>query len=138
MTRIGSSDLSVFPLSLGGNVFGWTADRDTSFAVLDAFTAGGGNFVDTSDSYFWRAPGNKGGESETIIGNWLKRTGNRSKVILATKVGMEMGPGEKGLSRPYILKAVERSLNRLQTDIIDLYQRVPIGTKVVVRHAASL
>ena len=120
--KLGATGLDVSPLCLGTNVFGWTADEKTSFAILDAFVAAGFKFIDTADTYSRWAPGNKGGESETIIGNWLKRTGNRSKVIVATKVGMEMGPGEKGLSKPYIFRAVERSLERLQTDYIDLYQ----------------
>jgi aryl-alcohol dehydrogenase-like predicted oxidoreductase len=109
-------------LALGGNVFGWTADEPTSFRVLDAFVAAGFNLIDTADMYSRWVPGHRGGESETILGKWLKRTGKRSQVVLATKVGMEMGPGEKGLSRAYILRAVERSLQRLQTDYIDLYQ----------------
>jgi aryl-alcohol dehydrogenase-like predicted oxidoreductase len=120
--KLGASGLDVSPLCLGTNVFGWTADEKTSFAILDAFVAAGFKFIDTADTYSRWAPGNKGGESETIIGNWLKRTGNRSQVSVATKVGMEMGPGEKGLSRAYIQRAVERSLERLQTDYIDLYQ----------------
>jgi aryl-alcohol dehydrogenase-like predicted oxidoreductase len=120
--KLGSSNLTVSPLCLGGNVFGWTADEKTSFAILDALVAAGFNFIDTADVYSRWAPGNKGGESETIIGNWLKRTGNRTKVAIATKVGMEMGPNEKGLSKAYIFRAVERSLERLQTDYIDLYQ----------------
>ncbi len=120
--KLGSSALTVSPLCLGGNVFGWTADEKTSFAILDALVAAGFNFIDTADVYSRWAPGNKGGESETVIGNWLKRTGNRSKVIIATKVGMEMGPNDKGLSKAYIFRAVERSLQRLQTDYIDLYQ----------------
>jgi len=120
--KLGATGLDVSPLCLGTNVFGWTADEKTSFAILDAFVAAGFNFIDTADTYSRWVPGHKGGESETIIGNWLKRTGNRSKVIVATKVGMEMGPGEKGLSKPYIFRAVERSLERLQTDYIDLYQ----------------
>ena len=103
-------------------MFGWTIDEKTSFAILDGLVAAGFNFIDTADIYSRWVPGNKGGESETIIGNWLKRTGNRTKVIIATKVGMEMGPGDKGLSKAYILRAVERSLQRLQTDYIDLYQ----------------
>lgn len=120
--QLGSSGLNVSPLCLGGNVFGWTADERTSFAILDALVASGFNFIDTADMYSTWVPGHKGGESETIIGNWLKRTGNRSKVIIATKVGKEMGPNDKGLSKPYIFRAVERSLERLQTDYIDLYQ----------------
>lgn len=120
--KLGNTGMTVAPLSLGGNVFGWTADEATSFKVLDAFVAGGGNLIDTADVYSRWAPGNSGGESETILGKWLKKSGNRDKVIIATKVGMEMGPGEKGLSRAYIMRAVERSLNRLQIDTIDLYQ----------------
>jgi aryl-alcohol dehydrogenase-like predicted oxidoreductase len=120
--NLGTSTLKVSPLCLGGNVFGWSADEKASFAILDALVAAGFNFVDTADVYSRWAPGHQGGESETIIGNWLKRTGNRSKVIIATKVGMEMGPNDKGLSRAYIFRAVERSLERLQTDYIDLYQ----------------
>src|ERR1700689_2160600 len=100
--KLGASGLEVSPLCLGGNVFGWTADEKTSFAILDALVEGGFNFIDTADMYSSWAPGNKGGESETIIGNWLKRTGNRGKVIIATKLGTEMGPGEKGLSKAYI------------------------------------
>lgn len=119
---LGNSGLNVAPLALGGNVFGWTADEAASFRVLDAFVAAGFNLVDTADVYSRWAPGNQGGESETILGKWLAQRGNRDKVVIATKVGLEMGPGEKGLSRPYILRAVERSLRRLQTDYIDLYQ----------------
>jgi aryl-alcohol dehydrogenase-like predicted oxidoreductase len=120
--KLGASGLEVSPLCLGSNVFGWTADEKTSLAILDALVAAGFNFIDTADVYSRWVPGHKGGESETIIGNWLKRTGNRSKVIIATKVGMEMGPNDKGLSKAYIFRAVERSLERLQTDYIDLYQ----------------
>ena len=120
--KLGSSTLEVSPLCLGSNVFAWTADENTSFAILDALVAAGFNFIDTADIYSMWVPGHKGGESETIIGNWMKRTGNRSKVIIATKVGMEMGPNEKGLSKAYIFRAVEGSLERLQTDHIDLYQ----------------
>jgi aryl-alcohol dehydrogenase-like predicted oxidoreductase len=122
MRTLGRSGLRVAPLALGGNVFGWTIDEAASFQVLDAFVAAGFNLIDTADVYSRWAPGNSGGESETILGRWLKASGNRERVVLATKVGMEMGPGEKGLSRPYILRAVERSLDRLQTDSIDLYQ----------------
>jgi aryl-alcohol dehydrogenase-like predicted oxidoreductase len=118
MAKIGS-DLDVTRLCLGGNVFGWTADRDTSFAVLDAYAAAGGNFVDTSDSYMWRVPGNSGGESETIIGEWLAARGNRDDMVIATKVGS--WPQRPGLSRANITAAVEESLRRLQTDRIDLY-----------------
>jgi aryl-alcohol dehydrogenase-like predicted oxidoreductase len=103
-------------------VFGWTVDEPTSFKLLDAFVASGLNLVDTADVYSRWKSGNKGGESESILGRWLKQRGNRDKVVIATKVGMEMGPGEKGLSRAYILRAAEASLRRLQTDVIDLYQ----------------
>lgn len=120
--KLGNSGLEVSSLCLGGNVFGWTADENTSFQVLDAFVDGGANFIDTADTYSRWAPGNKGGESETIIGKWFKRSGKRDKVILATKVGMEMAPDKKGLSRKYILQEIEDSLSRLQTDYIDLYQ----------------
>ncbi len=119
---LGNSGLEVAPLALGGNVFGWTIDEPTSFSLLDAFVVAGFNLIDTADVYSRWAPGNRGGESETIIGKWLKRSGNRSKVLIATKVGMEMAPGEKGLKPDYIRQAVERSLQRLQTDYIDLYQ----------------
>lgn len=120
--KLGNSGLEVSPLCLGGNVFGWTADETTSLQVLDAFLDGGFDFIDTADVYSKWAPGNKGGESETIIGKWFQRSGKREKVILATKVGSEMSPTQKGLSRKYILRAVEDSLARLQTDYIDLYQ----------------
>ena len=120
--RLGNSGLDVFPLAFGGNVFGWTADEAMSFRLLDAFLDSGFDFIDTADVYSKWAPGNRGGESETILGKWFKRSRKRTRVILATKVGMEMGPGRKGLSRAYILRAVEDSLKRLQTDYIDLYQ----------------
>ncbi|MFI6943824.1 aldo/keto reductase [Streptomyces sp. NPDC050418] len=116
---LGSSDLEVHPLCLGGNVFGWTADESQTFAVLDAYTAGGGNFIDTADSYSSWVPGNKGGESETLIGKWLAARGNRSDVVLATKVGAH--PEYQGLSAATIKGAAEESLRRLGTDYIDLY-----------------
>ena len=119
---LGNSGLEVAPLALGGNVFGWTADEPTSFKLLDAFVAAGCNLIDTADIYSAWVPGNKGGESETVLGKWLKRRGNRGKVLIATKVGKEMGPERKGLSKTYILRAAEDSLRRLQTDCIDLYQ----------------
>ena len=119
MATIGSSGIEVSRLCLGANVFGWTADRDTSFAVLDAFTTAGGNFVDTADSYFWRAPGNSGGESETIIGEWLAGRGRRDDVVIATKVGS--WPQHPGLSAANIATACDDSLRRLRTDHIDLY-----------------
>src|SRR5256886_15125081 len=119
---LGDSTLAITPLMLGGNVFGWTADEATSFAVLDAFVAQGGNFIDTADAYSSWVPGHKGGESEEVIGKWMKARGNRDKVLVATKFAVEIVPGESGLSRAYMQKAVERSLKRLQTDYIDLYQ----------------
>jgi len=120
--KLGDSGLEVAPLAFGGNVFGWTADETMSFKLLDAFVAEGFNLIDTADIYARWVPGLDGGESETIIGKWLKRSGKRQSVIIATKVGKEMGPGKKGLSRSYIYQAVEASLRRLQTDYIDLYQ----------------
>jgi aryl-alcohol dehydrogenase-like predicted oxidoreductase len=111
----------VAPLAFGGNVFGWTIDEPTSFKLLDAFVDAGFNLIDTADSYSRWKEGNHGGESETIIGNWMKQRGNRDKVIIATKVGSDMGEG-KSLKKNYIFKAVEDSLKRLQTDHIDLYQ----------------
>jgi aryl-alcohol dehydrogenase-like predicted oxidoreductase len=120
--RLGNSILEVGPWALGGNVFGWTADEAASFKILDAFIDAGLNLVDTADVYSKWAPGHKGGESETIIGNWLAKRGGRGKVILATKLGVEVEPGEKGLSRAYMMREIERSLKRLKTDYIDLYQ----------------
>ena len=120
--KLGNSGLEIAPIVFGGNVFGWTADEATSFKLLDAFVAAGFNAVDTADVYSKWVPGNRGGESETIIGKWLKRSGKRQRVIIATKAGSEMGPGKKGLSKGYIPAAVEDSLQRLQTDYIDLYQ----------------
>jgi aryl-alcohol dehydrogenase-like predicted oxidoreductase len=120
--KLGGSGIEVSPICLGGNVFGWTADEPTSFAILDAFVDAGFNFIDTADVYSRWVPGHKGGESETVLGNWFQRSGNRKKVILATKVGIELAPDKKGLSKAYILREVEDSLARLQTDYIDLYQ----------------
>jgi aryl-alcohol dehydrogenase-like predicted oxidoreductase len=120
--QLGRSSLQVYPITFGGNVFGWTADEAMSFKLLDAFVAAGFNFIDSADAYSRWHPGNKGGESETIIGNWLKARGGRDKVIIATKLGIEMAPGKKGLSRKYMMQAIEDSLRRLQTDYIDLYQ----------------
>ena len=119
---LGRSGLQVSPLCLGGNVFGWTIDEATSFTILDAWLDAGMNFVDTADVYSIWAPGHAGGESETIVGKWLKRSGKRDRVVLATKVGKPMGEGKSGLSKAYIRSAVEASLDRLQTDVIDLYQ----------------
>ncbi|MBN9174657.1 MAG: aldo/keto reductase [Microbacterium sp.] len=119
MTTIGSSDLDVSRLCLGGNVFGWTIDEDASFEVLDAYVAAGGNFIDTADSYFWRKPGNSGGESETIIGNWMAARGNRDDVVIATKVSSL--PSKPGLSAANIAEAAEDCLRRLRTDYLDLW-----------------
>ncbi|MFJ4941572.1 aldo/keto reductase [Streptomyces albidoflavus] len=116
---LGSSDLDVFPLALGGNVFGWTADEAQSFAVLDAYAAAGGNFIDSADTYSSWVPGNEGGESETVIGKWLASRGNRDEIVVATKVGSH--PQFKGLSAPNVKAAAEESLRRLGTDRIDLY-----------------
>ena len=119
---LGKSTIDIAPLVFGGNVFGWTIDENKSFALLDEFVASGFNCIDTADSYSRWAPGNVGGESESIIGNWMKAKKNRDKVIIATKVGSDMGQGHKDVSKNYILKAAEASLKRLQTDYIDLYQ----------------
>jgi len=119
MAKISTTDLDVFPLGLGGNVFGWTANQEESFAVLDAYADAGGNFIDTADMYSAWAPGNSGGESETIIGRWMKARGNRDRMIIGTKVGMLESLA--GLSANTIPLAAERSLGRLQTDRIDLY-----------------
>ena len=120
--KLGNSGLEVAPLAFGGNVFGWTTDEPTSFALLDAFVDAGFNLIDTADIYSTWVEGNKGGESETILGKWLTYSGKRDKVVIATKVGKEMGPNLQGLSKAYIMQAVEASLKRLQTDYIDLYQ----------------
>jgi aryl-alcohol dehydrogenase-like predicted oxidoreductase len=120
--RLGNSGIEISPLVLGGNVFGWTVDESISFKLLDAFVSSGFNCIDTADTYSTWGPGNRGGESETIIGKWLKRKGNRDQVVIATKVGKEMGPGKKGLAKSYIRSALEASLRRLQTDYVDLYQ----------------
>ena len=120
--QLGKSAIEIAPLMLGGNVFGWTADEGTSFKVLDAFVAAGLDFIDTADSYSTWVPGHKGGESETIIGNWIKRSGKRGQVVIATKVGSEIPGQGKGLSKTWIMRQVESSLQRLQTDYIDLYQ----------------
>ena len=119
MAHIGTSDLEVFPLCFGGNVLGWTADAPTSEAILDAFTAGGGNFIDTADGYSQWAPGHSGGESEALIGNWMSRRGNRDDLVIATKVGFKTD--RAGLRADNIRVACDESLQRLQTDHIDLY-----------------
>jgi aryl-alcohol dehydrogenase-like predicted oxidoreductase len=118
---LGRSSLKVSPLCLGGNVFGWTASEAESFAVLDASVAAGLNFIDTADVYSVWVPGHRGGESETVLGNWLKRSARRKDVVIATKVGMKMAPAREGLSAAYIARSAEESLRRLQTDYIDLY-----------------
>ena len=120
--RLGKSQLYISPLVFGGNVFGWTADEATSFKLLDGFVGAGFDTIDTADVYSKWAPGHRGGESETIIGKWLKMRGGRAKLIIATKVGIEMPGVGQGLSRDYIIARVEDSLRRLQTDYIDLYQ----------------
>ncbi|MFF2627087.1 aldo/keto reductase [Kitasatospora griseola] len=117
--KLGTSDLAVSQLSLGGNVFGWTADEEQSFAVLDAYAAAGGNFVDTADVYSSWVPGNSGGESETVIGNWLRSRGNREQIVVATKAGM--APGLDNLRRDTVRRAVEGSLRRLGVERIDLF-----------------
>lgn len=119
--QLGATDLHVYPITFGGNVFGWTLDEKKSFEILDGFTGAGFNFIDTADVYSRWAPGNEGGESETIIGNWMKQKKNRKDIVLTTKVGSDMGSG-KQLKKSYILEAVEKSLKRLQTDYLDLYQ----------------
>ena len=120
--ELGKSGLHIAPVMLGGNVFGWTANEAASFGVLDAFVAGGLDAIDTADVYSNWVPGHKGGESEIVIGNWLKARGGRGKVVIATKVGWDKKDAGGGLSREHIFKAVEASLKRLQTDYIDLYQ----------------
>ncbi|RZL06305.1 MAG: aldo/keto reductase, partial [Rubrivivax sp.] len=122
LRELGRSGLQVSPLAFGGNVFGWTVDEATSFSLLDAWLDAGFNFVDTADVYSSWVPGHTGGESETILGKWLKKSGRRDQLVLATKVGKPMGPGKVGLAPTYIRQAVEDSLRRLQTDHIDLYQ----------------
>lgn len=122
MRRLGRTGLSIAPLVFGGNVFGWTADEKTSFALLDAFFDAGFNAIDTADVYSSWVPGNSGGESEAVIGRWLKQSGRpRDSAVIVTKVGSELGPERKGLSRRWIMQAVEDSLRRLKTDYIDLY-----------------
>ncbi|MRG47913.1 aldo/keto reductase [Chitinophaga sp. SYP-B3965] len=119
---LGNTDIQLAPLVFGGNVFGWTADEPTSFQLLDAFTDAGFNGIDTSDNYTAWIPGNTGGDSERVIGKWLKKSGKRDKVVIATKVGGKFSEEKKGLKKAYILQSIEDSLTRLQTDYIDLYQ----------------
>lgn len=120
--QLGNSSLYVAPLAFGGNVFGWTVDESTAFQLLDSFAGSGFNLIDTANSYSRWVPGNKGGESETIIGNWMKQRSNRDRIMIATKVGSDIGQGHRDISAKHILAAVEDSLRRLQTDYIDLYQ----------------
>jgi aryl-alcohol dehydrogenase-like predicted oxidoreductase len=130
--ELGRSGLRLAPLVFGGNVLGWTADERTSHQLLDACVAAGINMIDTADAYSRWIPGHQGGESESVIGSWLKKSGKRAQVLIATKVGHEMGPGKEGLSRAHILESIDGSLRRLQTDYVDLYQahvddpRVPL------------
>jgi aryl-alcohol dehydrogenase-like predicted oxidoreductase len=135
MALIGKSDLDVFPLRLGGNTFGWTSDSETSFAVLDAYVAGGGNFIDTADSYSAWVPGHEGGESETIIGEWTKARGSRDSVVIATKVSRH--PQFRGLSAKNVAAAADASLRRLGTDYIDLYYAHYDDPDVPVAEAAG-
>src|SRR5579862_233452 len=121
LRKLGSTSLEIAPMVLGGNVFGWTADRETSFAILDAFLEAGFNAIDTADVYNRFAPGLKGGESETIIGEWMRERGVRDRMIIITKAGLSMGEGMEGLGREYLSRACEASLQRLQTDYIDIY-----------------
>src|SRR2546425_9946888 len=120
--QLGRSGLSVSPICLGGNVFGWTADERTSFSILDAWVDAGFNFIDTADVYSFWVPGHSGGESETVIGKWLKQSGKRDRVVIATKVGFDMGGGKGGLSPKWIAQAIDDSLRRLGVEQIDLYQ----------------
>jgi aryl-alcohol dehydrogenase-like predicted oxidoreductase len=120
--KLGKTGIEIAPLVFGGNIFGWTVDEAMSFKLLDAFVAAGFNSVDTADMYSKWVPGHVGGESEKILGDWMKRSKNRKQMIIATKVGMDMGEGKKGLSKVHILRSAEDSLKRLQTDYIDLYQ----------------
>jgi aryl-alcohol dehydrogenase-like predicted oxidoreductase len=121
MRKLGTTNLDIAPLVLGGNVFGWTADKETSFSLLDAFLEAGFNAIDTADVYSRFVPGHKGGESETILGEWMKSRGNRGRVVLITKGGMAMGEGMEGLGGNHLRQACEASLGRLQTDYIDVY-----------------
>jgi aryl-alcohol dehydrogenase-like predicted oxidoreductase len=132
LRKLGTTDLEIAPLVLGGNVFGWTADRETSFAILDAFLDAGFNAVDTADVYNRYAPGMVGGESETVIGEWMKDRGVRDRIVVITKGGLPMGEGMEGLGRDYLPRACEASLKRLRTDYIDVYMshRADSGTPI--------
>lgn len=134
--KLGLSDLEVSPITFGGNVFGWTLNEQESFNILDALIDNGFNFIDTADVYSKWVAGNKGGESETIIGNWLAKRGKRDDVIIATKLGAEMSENKKGLKAAYVKSAIEASLQRLKTDYVDLYQthyddeQTPVGETI--------
>lgn len=141
LRKLGKTDLKIAPLVLGGNVFGWTADKETSFAILDGFLAAGFNAIDTADVYNRFAPGLEGGESETVLGEWMKDRGVRDKIIIITKGGLDMGTGGSGLGRDYLPQACEASLKRLQTDYIDVYMghladpKTPIEVTLEVNQA---
>ena len=137
LRRLGATDLRIAPLVLGGNVFGWTADRDASFAVLDAFVAGGGTMIDTADVYSAWVPGHTGGESESMIGAWLKHSGKRDAVQIATKVGMLPGEGGEKLAPARIASACDASLKRLGVETIDLYFAHQDDDSVATRGRAS-
>ena len=130
--QLGNTDLQIYPIAFGGNVFGWTLDEKKSFEILNGFTEAGFNFIDTADVYSRWKPGNSGGESEKIIGNWMKEKKNRHDIILTTKVGSDMGDGKKGLKKKYILQAVEDSLKRLKIDPSELMQEVTVVPSAVV------
>ena len=129
--RLGKSELSIAPLVLGGNVFGWTVDEAASFEIMDGFVRAGFNCIDTADVYSKWVPGHKGGESEVIMGNWLKQRRNRAQVVVATKCGMEMPSIGKGLSKAYIVRAAEDSLERLQTDDRPTFGFAPPDTRAL-------
>jgi aryl-alcohol dehydrogenase-like predicted oxidoreductase len=130
--KLGGSGLDIAPLVLGGNVFGWTADRQASFAILDAYLAAGFNAIDTADVYSIFVPGHVGGESERVIGEWMKDRGVRDRIVLITKGGLPMGEGMKGLGKDYLKRAVEASLERLQTDYVDVYMSHRADPKVPI------
>lgn len=137
LRKLGGTGLSIAPLVLGGNVFGWTADRETSFALLDAFLEAGCNAIDTADVYNRYAPGLVGGESETVIGEWMRDRGVRERIILITKGGLPMGPGMEGLGRDYLQRACEASLQRLKTDYIDVYMSHRADSGVPIEETLS-
>ena len=134
---LGKSGLEIAPLMLGGNVFGWTADEATSFRMLDAFVDRGFDAIDTANVYSAWIPGHKGGESEAVLGRWFQQSGKRGRVVLATKVGMKMGDGSEGLKKENILRSVEESLTRLQTEVIDLYQSHKVDASTPLEETLS-